>query len=434
MISPTPTHRPLQGAHARLIVVAIVTLTLLVGCTKAPDSGPISAAEARLIRSLCLNVTLPPSPGNRVADDANAAKLGRALFFDKRLSANGQVACSTCHDPAKYFTDGRATAKGIADTPRGAPSIVGSQWLPFVFWDGRKDSLWSQALGPIEADVEHGFSRVAVARHLATHHRAAYEALFEPLPTASDFADFTRFPRQARPVDDESRHAHNVEWNKMSTADQATVNTIFANFGKVLEAYERKLLPRKAPFDRFACDLQSGAAATGHKSLSDTAVAGLRAFVGGAGCVNCHNGPLLTDKGFHNLGLPKKPGQSGVDVGRTMGAGRVKIDPFRCGTAFSDSQDCEELKFLNPRFEDFVGAFKTPSLRNVAQTAPYMHAGHLKTLKDVVKHYKELPGKAEIGHRDLVLKQVDADVDTDALVAFLQTLTGPPPEEQWRKP
>ena len=168
--------------------------------------------------------------------------------------------------------------------------------------------------------------------------------------------------------------------------------------------------------------------------MSDQAIKGLRSFIGDAGCVNCHNGPLLTDKGFHNLGLPGLQGVSGVDVGRTMGASKVKKDQFSCGGKFSSQTDCAELTYLNPRFDDFLGAFKTPTLRNIAKTAPYMHAGQLKTLQDVLKHYKELPGKARIGHRDLILKQINKDVDSDAIIAFLDTLTGPLPDKQWLSP
>jgi cytochrome c peroxidase len=421
---------PILSGFTRCVVLPVVLLA--ASCDKSgPAGGPISADEATLLRSLCLDIKLPPSPGNKFADNEGAATLGHAFFFDRRISANGKVACATCHDPNKHFTDGLPLAKGVGETPRNAPTIVGAAWLPFVFWDGRKDSLWSQALGPVESKIEHGFSRNGVAHLIAAHYRGPYEALFGELP---ELNETERFPAHARPVANESRHVHNVAWQTMTLADQHAINTVYANFGKALEAYERKVVPAKAAFDTFACGLQPGAASTGHKLLSDDAVAGARAFVGAAGCVNCHNGPLLTDKGFHNLGLPGREGVSGVDVGRTLGAQRVKDDTFSCGGTYSDTTECDELRFLNPRFEDFIGAFKTPSLRNVAETAPYMHAGQLKTLQDVLRHYKELPGKANIGHRDLVLRQIDADVNSDHIIAFLNALTGKLVEDKWLKP
>ncbi len=401
---------------------------IAVGCDKGPDPDrPFSAAEKRLIASLSPVPALARSPGNRFADDERAAELGRKLFYDTRMSGNGKVACATCHQPQLYFTDGLPTAKGIGDTSRSAPTIIGSQWLPFVFWDGRKDSLWSQALGPPEAPPEHGFSRMAAVHLVGRHYGAAYEAIFGKLP---ELSDTKRFPAAARPVPDESRHEHNVAWLAMSVADRRAVNAAYANIGKAIEAFERKLLPGEAPFDRFAAGLAKGKDAP-TEEFSAKARRGLREFVGRAGCVNCHNGPLLTDKGFHNLGLPKPAGNKGIDGGRTLGAEQVKVDTFRCGGEFSDSDACNELRFLDPRFKDFLGAFKTPSLRNVDKTAPYMHAGHFKSLREVVAFYTDLPGKPDIGHRDLVLRQIDSAVDRDALVAFLGTLTGPLPDKRW---
>ena len=375
---------------------------------------------------------LAKSPTNRVADDANAALLGRQLFYDKRMSSNGEVACATCHQPELYFTDGRKLSKGVGDTARTAPTIMGSQWLPFVFWDGRKDSLWAQAHGPLETPVEHGFTRNGVAHHITKFYRVPYEAVFGALP---DLSDMRRFPQHARPVPAESTNAQHIAWTAMTPADQHTINTIFANAGKAIEAFERKLVPQEAPFDRYVSAARAGKPEP-TKEFSAAARDGLRAFIGVGGCVNCHNGPLFTDKGFHNLGLPKPGDKASIDGGRTLGADQVKKDAFSCGGRYSDTQpgdanNCAELRFLNPLFEDFMGAFKTPTLRNVARTAPYMHAGHFATLQDVLQFYTDLPGKAEIGHRDLVLRQIDPAVDKDALIAFLGTLTGPLPDKKW---
>ena len=219
----------------------------------------------------------------------------------------------------------------------------------------------------------------------------------------------------------------------MADADRMAVNAVLANFGKAIEAYERKLVPREAPFDRYARKFLAGDP-TAAQEISPAAQRGLRDFIGRAQCVNCHNGPLFTDRGFHNLGLPRIPGQTGVDVGRSLGAQSVKADDFRCGSVFSDTQRCEELRFLNPRFEDFLGAFKTPTLRNVARTAPYMHNGQFATLNDVLAFYRTLPEAAQVGHRELVLTLLDPAVSQTDLLAFLETLTGPLPDGQWLHP
>lgn len=410
----------------------LLCLALLAACrSPAPDAdAPWSPAELALVRSLSPLPALPPSPGNRYADDPRAAALGHKLFFDKAFSANGAVACATCHDPQRYFTDGLPRAKGIAEAARNAPTVLGAQWLPFLFHDGRKDSLWSQALGPLESEVEHGTDRLAIAHQVFARYRADYDAIFGPLPALDDRA---RFGPHARPVPFGSADPAHQAWLALSEADRDAINRVFANVGKALEAYERKLLPREAPFDRYVKALAAGDT-KGGGYLSPSARRGLRAFVGKAQCVSCHNGPLLTDKGFHNIGLAAVPGHNGVDVGRGFGAQQAKVDTFRCGSAYSDTQQCDELRFLNPRFEDFLGAFKTPSLRNVARTAPYMHSGQFATLGEVLQFYRTLPGKAQVGHREFVLTLLDPAVDTADLLAFLDALTGELPDARWLAP
>lgn len=424
-----PHELPL-GRALRWLLLAGLAVGSAAGCRDS--DGPWTPAEKRVLASLVLTTKLPASPGNRYADDANAAKLGQALFFDKALSSNGKVACATCHEPQKYFTDGRRQAQGVGATKRNAPTVIGAGWFPFLFLDGRKDSVWSQALGPIEAANEHGMDRLALAHALYDRYRQAYEQVFGPLP---NLADLQRFPAHAMPVDLDRQHPLQVAWAAMQPADQDAVNRVFANFGKAIEAYERHLQPQPAPFDRYVQAVQAGDA-NGGGHLSEPARRGLRAFIGRAGCVNCHNGPLLSDRTFHNLGLTGGVDEAGValagiDGGRTLGAGQVKRDPFRCGEPYSDAKQCDELRFLDPRFADFVGAFKTPSLRNVAMTAPYFHAGQAATLRDVVDFYRTLPGKAQLGHRELTLQPLPGSVDAEDLVAFLTSLTGPLPEQQW---
>src|SRR5690606_15553813 len=98
---------------------------------------------------------LPPDPSNRYGDDPRAAALGHQLFFDTRLSANGKVSCATCHDPGRDFQDGLPLAVGVGTNTRRTMPIAGTAYSPWMFWDGRKDSQWSQALGPLESPVEH---------------------------------------------------------------------------------------------------------------------------------------------------------------------------------------------------------------------------------------------------------------------------------------
>src|SRR5687767_1180349 len=173
------------------------TNTLLVTCasllvvTTVLAAGPLadqwSEEDVAQLSSMSLR-ELGPSPAdptNRVADDPRAAALGRKLFFDPRLSANGRVSCATCHIPEREFQDGIPLAKGVAVTNRRTMPIAGMAHSPFLFWDGRKDSLWAQALGPLESPVEHGGTREQYAQVVAAHYRADYQAIFGAMPALS---------------------------------------------------------------------------------------------------------------------------------------------------------------------------------------------------------------------------------------------------------
>lgn len=388
------------------------------GCDRAP--APWSDAELALLQSLWIESLPPPSPdpSNRVADEPRAADLGQQLFFDPRLSGNGAVACATCHQPARHFTDGLARSQAIGTTRRNAPSLIGAAFSPWQYWDGRKDSLWSQALSPLEDPNEHGGNRMQYARLVANDpaYRRAYEALFGALP---DLSDASRFPAAAAPVADPIL---NSAWQAMATADQDLINQIFANLGKAIAAYERLLLPGPSRFDAYVAALLSGA--TPNEHLSAAEVRGLRLFLDEAQCLRCHNGPLFTNNEFHNTGVISAPGQL-PDKGRIAGVREVKADPFNCLGPYSDAaeDDCAELRFARSDAE-LLGAVRTPSLRNLNDTAPFMHAGQLASLADALNHYNQAP-EAMIGHNEAEPLGLSRGQLRD-LEAFLLTLTGTP--------
>ena len=141
---------------------AVLAIYLLASANPALTATRWSDAELALLRLQWIGnlPQLPDDPGNRFADNPAAAELGQQLFFDPRLSANGRVSCATCHVPQNHFTDGRPVARGIGETSRNTPTILGIAYSPWFFWDGRSDSLWSQALGPMESAVEHGSNRI----------------------------------------------------------------------------------------------------------------------------------------------------------------------------------------------------------------------------------------------------------------------------------
>ena len=318
----------------------------------------------------------PADLSNRFADLPAAAALGKRLFEDPRLSGDGTVSCATCHIAEQAFADGkRFSLPGLHRNTQGLLGIADAPWL---FWDGRRDSLWSQALGPIEAAVEMNGNRAAALRVVRENYRADYEALAGSLDALDDRA--------------------------------------FANLGKFIAAYERTLSPTGSRFDQY---VETGS------GLTPDEIAGMNIFIKpDSQCMNCHDGPLFTNHGFHNIGTAVLEGAH-PDFGRAMGVQALAYDVFNCRSAFSDaSGHCPSLEHaLKSDHEGrLLGAFKTPTLRNVALTAPYLHDGSMATLEDVIEHYRRPPKNklAEIQALEVT------DAQAKQLVAFLRALTDVP--------
>ncbi|HSJ65221.1 MAG TPA: cytochrome c peroxidase [Gemmatimonadaceae bacterium] len=409
-------------SRAAALIAGSIALTL---CSAAVPllSGDLvprwSAGERAVIHSMTLASLgpLPADPSNRHADDRRAADLGHALFFDSALSGNGTVSCGTCHLPAQDFQDSRPLAHGITGTTaRRTMPVAGTAHSPWMFWDGRSDSQWSQALGPLESPVEHGGTRTQYARVMAERYRDRYEAVFGPLP------DLGGLPAQAGPVADS---AWRGAWQRIPAARRDAISRVYANIGKAIAAYERRISFAPSRFDHWAAAEFAGRPHTPESAFSRDEEAGLRLFIGKANCINCHNGPLLTDNHFHNTGVTTPRVALKVDSGRATGARDALAGEFACTSAFSDAgpDDCQELRFALTEGEELVRAFKTPSLRNVAGRAPYMHAGQIGSLAEVVAHYDEAPA-APLGHTELRPLRL-SEKERRQLEAFLRTLTGP---------
>lgn len=414
-------------------VVVVLLLALLAWwILRSAAPPPWTDAEVSMLRSLWIGSLppLPAAPSNRVADDPYAARLGRQLFFDRRLSGNGQFSCATCHQPQRRFTDGLPRGRAIGTSKRNTPSIVGSAYSPWFYWDGRKDSLWSQALSPLEDPNEQGGTRMQYVRLMTTDkdYRAAYEALFGAVP---DFSDRNRFPTAAAPVGDERLSA---AWQAMAPEDRQLVNRTYANMGKAIAAYERLLLPGSSRFDAYVAAVLTGDKAPQQAIFSDSETRGLRLFIGKANCTQCHNGPLFTNNEFHNTGVLSIPGEV-PDEGRIDGVRTVEEDPFNCLGPYSDDphRQCAELRFARTDDPALLGAMRTPSLRNLDGTAPYMHQGQIATLSEVLDHYNRAP-PAMIGHDEAKPLKLSRR-ELKELEDFLNTLKAPlatPPE--WLTP
>jgi cytochrome c peroxidase len=399
------------GALGALLL--ILAGAAAIGATLWPRQA-WSAHELATLRSLSL-ASLGPAPADRsnaVANDPRAAALGQALFFDTRFSANGEVSCATCHKPDRGFTDGLPLAQGVGTTSRTAMPLVGTQYSEFLFWDGRKDSQWAQALGPLESPVEHGGSRGQYAHLVERYYAAEYEAVFGELPNLS------RVPEQAGPVEDA---AARDAWTALSDAERDGVTRVYVNMGKAIAAYERQLVPGPSRFDAYVDDVAAGRSSS---QLTPDEVQGLRLFIGKASCTTCHNGPLLTNNEFHNTGVPQRPGLP-ADDGRASGARKVAQDEFNCLSRWSDAapEGCSALRFLKVGTHEQERQFKVPSLRGVADRGPYMDAGQFATLDEVLDHYNTAPAAPE-GHTELKPLNL-TETERRQLEAFLRSLSSP---------
>ncbi len=408
------------GAVALLGGVATVAISSL----HPRDPHRWNSDEVARIKSLSLTgVSAPePDPSNRVAGDPRAVALGRELFFDQRLSANGEISCATCHDPELGFTDGRTVGKGLEEGHRNTPTVVGAGFSRWLFWDGRRDTLWAQALDPLEDPAEQGTTRTRIAQLMASAYRANYEPIFGALPEVDDPI---RFPPLASPRGDAEAIA---AWEAMTQADRDVVTEVAVNAAKAIAAFEAQIVPGTTRLDRYADALGRDAEGVAPQGiLTDLEAEGLRIFIGQGACTDCHSGPMLTNGDFHSIGLPPTPGER-FDVGRIDGAPEVAAAEFGCASQHGDMppEQCEDIRFLKTSGFELVGAFKVPSLRNVARTAPYMHRGQLATLDDVVAHYDD-PPEAIIGHTDLLPLEL-SDREAAALAAFLGVLDAAPRE------
>ncbi len=375
-------------------------VSLLAACT--PDLSP---DEERELKQLELRIAdLPASPTNVVADDPRAAELGRRIFFDERMSADRSVACASCHDPAEGFSDPRPLSLGVGDREgsRHSMPITNTAFQQVWFWDGRADSLWAQPLQAIESEQEMDFTRAEVAHFVAAHYRAEYEAVFGPLP------DLQAVPARARPG--------LAVWDAMTEHQRDDVQRVFANTGKVLEAYQRRVVCVDTRFDRWAraeLELSSAERAGAARSVRN-------------GCIDCHGGANFSDGEFHNIGLGSsstEPDRGAADAMQRIeadvmnGAGRYSDDPLAGARRLA-----ELAAVARP-----LGAFRTPSLRGVAQRRSFGHLGHEADVEAFIGDVYDDPHlhRGAVGELDPEVRGVEAEGDD--VIAFLRTLDCPPP-------
>lgn len=325
---------------ATVFAFSVTTLPLVAG-ESLPATG--KAPLASYLRPHAV-----PAPEDN-KPTAVRVELGKALFFDPRLSGSNTISCATCHNPAFGWSDGLPTGVGHGMKPltRATPTILNTAYNAILMWDGRKKSLEDQALGPIEADVEMNQDIPGLLKKLDA--LEGYRDLF----------------KRAYPGEGIS---------------PATV-------AKAIASFERTIVSTDSPFDRWARGDQ--------KAVTADVKRGFAVFEGKGNCTACHQGFNFTDYGFHNIGVK--------DVG--------------------DKPD--EGRYTQRKLPSLKGAFKTPTLRDVALTAPYMRNGLYKTLEEVVDHYDRGGDLKENLSANIKPLNLDPQEKAD-LVAFMKSLTGRP--------
>jgi cytochrome c peroxidase len=302
------------------------------------------------------------------------------------------------------------------------PSLRDTAHNRWYYWDGRADSAWAQALGPLENERELGGSRLAVVHLIAGDLalRGAYQELLGPLP--SGLQDPGRFPPSARPIPDQPEHPLQRAWAAMTDADRHAADVVFANIGKAIAAFERGIEVGETPFDRLVAGLRRGDR-TATSELSPAATRGLKLFVGRGECTLCHSGTNLSDGEFHDVGIALGSNHR-VDPGRHRGVLTLLRSPFtRTGEHADAETPGAPIQFLETQTAQ-LGQFKTPSLRGVADTAPYMHDGRFDTLEQVVRFYSTREGASPLGHPTTLLQPLRlSDSEVADLVAFLESLS-----------
>lgn len=333
-----------------------------------------------------------PIPENNPQTPAKIA-LGDKLFMEERFSTTGDVACFTCHDPEKAFTDSPLkVSEGIEKKTgtRNAPTVLNAAYFTTQFWDGRSPDLEDQALHPFTNPVEHG------------------------LPSHEPILKIVR-------KDAEYKKAFKEVFGK--TGDDITMTEVT----QAIAAFQRTKVGGNSPFDRYYYGGEKGA-------MNEQQLRGLDLFVNQGRCVSCHvieqTQALFTDNRFHNIGVGINTIQDDIpELAREFLEAEATVSEVDV-KVLTDVRTSELGRFAVDRLFEGLGAFKTPTLRNIAATAPYMHDGSVATLKDVVVHYNN-GGVTEVGDpvNDFLsggIRPLDLEEEQiDDIVAFMEALTSP---------
>jgi len=312
--------------------------------------------------------------------------LGKMLFNDTRLSADKTISCASCHQEDKAFTDGLPVAKGIyqLEGTRNTPTIVNSAFYTRLFFDGRRLTLEAQVLDPFMSPIEHGLK----------DHRPILKLVREDVFYGDKFSD-----------------AFNVDATEITMSHVA----------KAIASYERTLIAGNSPFDKYFFGGERNA-------LSEAEIRGLNLFRRKGNCANCHeiswNNALFTDNRFYNIGVGFARLNSVLEkFMQSLQSTQNKLRPDQM-LMLTNVQRSELGRYKVTQISSDIGKFRTPTLRNISLTAPYMHDGSMKTLEEVVEYYNGGGDKNRFLDPAIFPLQLTEKEKSD-IVAFLRVLTSP---------
>lgn len=423
-----------------------------------PDLAPIFTEQERAaLATLRYDASPPPNdPSNRFADEPAARAFGQRMFFDASLSGRlieadndgspatlghageaGRVSCAGCHIPTSGFVDTRSPHRQISLaaqwTTRRTPTLLEVAFAPLYNWDGRRDSLWNQAIGVMESEKEFNSGRLFVAQQVFRLHRDEYEAVFGAMPALDDTSRFAPLSAEEagcveKPTSSgatfvcRGKPGDGAEYDALAETDQDAVTRVTVNVAKAMAAYMRLLRCGEGRFDAWLDGDDS--------ALSASEQRGAQLFVGRARCASCHSGSNLTDGRFHNVGLSPAPVAVAFvdadDRGAALGLAQALEDPLNTRGSYSDGDRAVLPDTLLPEHE---GAFRTPTLRCMNERPSFMHTGQIRTAEQVLAFFNRggdpaghYPGTSELLPLGLRAR------DSADLVAFLGALEGPGPD------
>ena len=382
------------------VVMVAATVALICGCDRSakkassqlpliPETDPLAQPKSLQQVGAPVAMTRAVIPADN-PQTPEKISLGQKLFFDRRLSVNGTVSCSTCHDPALAFTDRKPTSIGVEGRvgQRNAPTVLNALYNKTQFWDGRVNTLEEQAALPIVNSVEMGHPNLdaAVAQIAAVEeYQQAFRVVFGRPPNGADLV-------------------------------------------RAIASYERTQLSFDSPFDHFI--------AGDKNAIDDSAKRGWELFNNQARCNKCHaltdttrDVTNLIDNDFHNIGVL-------IVRHNVVALARQAEELIKTGDTPAIDQaaiqtDMSALgRFLITKQEKDIASFKTPNIRNVLVTGPYFHDGSQETLWDVVDHYNKGAGLQNPYLDQDIQPLALTESDIDDLVAFMASLTSPNYKEQ----